>query len=204
VKQNTQLKVADKPDLTDYDEHTQATLLSIGADFHGSKGEGPAQRIALDKMLRGNESLVREIGGLAKEVRDALLEKAYPGARGSQTVESHKLTLMAKDLGSERATALEACLIERVLLCWLNLQWAEKYSARCARGGVQLSEIDLADKMLSRAQSRYFKALESLQKMRVLLKAESVLDARLDLAKTKALRARAPRITAKTLGLQVG
>jgi hypothetical protein len=207
VKANTQLKAADKPEkpeLKDYDEHTQACLLSLGADYNGSKGEGPAQRLALDKMLKGNEALTREIWGLAKQARDTLLEKVFPQLRGSQLVEAHKLELMAKDLGSEKATPLEACLIERVLLCWLNVQWAELYCARCAKGGTTLAEIELADRMLSRAQSRYFKALESLQKMRVLLKAESVLEARLDLAKTKALRARAPRITAKTLGLQVG
>jgi hypothetical protein len=72
-------------------------------------------------------------------------------------------------LGYEKASRLESTLIDSIVLSWLRYQWAE---FRVSSFKIPLDEpssvIAFWEKRLSVSQSRYFKACETLAKIRKL------------------------------------
>jgi len=66
----------------------------------------------------------------------------------------------------EGASPLEKLLVERVVLCWLRLQFAEQYATLTMLSGLTFVEIEYIDKQLERAQRWYLNALQSLARVR--------------------------------------
>lgn len=71
-------------------------------------------------------------------------------------------------MGYAEADPVEALLIMQVATAWLMLQEEQKRLEQVTTGTYSLQEADALDKRVSRAHSRWIRAVESLEKIRAL------------------------------------
>jgi hypothetical protein len=127
---------------------------------------------ALKEFMALHPDICEKVWILAGSVREALISKLASGA-GSQEMIAGEYSAFVKRLDSENADPLERLLITRIAMCWLRLLWAEHYNASFMRGGVNMRESEYADKLLSRAHTRFIRACESLARTRKLTRGKS-------------------------------
>ena len=77
---------------------------------------------------------------------------------------------LAMELGKAQASPLELLLIDLVVMRWLDLQDAEYRRAAALKGNMGIEQADHWEKRLTLVQHRYTQAVESLAKVRALLR----------------------------------
>jgi hypothetical protein len=122
-----------------------------------SQAMEPAQVRTLAQRIEDRMLIIisgRESGGHSPELRAAY------GAH---------LRKMRRQLGANAHTdMLELLLIERVVLCWLKLQWVEEQSTFTLGGGSAVVMAEQWDKRLDSAHSRSLRAAVTLERVRKL------------------------------------
>src|ERR1041384_6728642 len=82
----------------------------------------------LRRFLDQHPELWRDLDVIASSVRSAMVHKTVSG-EGHAELLNREYQAHEERLGWREADGLEKLLIERVLLCWMRLLWAENYNA---------------------------------------------------------------------------
>ncbi len=125
---------------------------------------------ALQQVLRDVPTAWRIAGDLSRRARDILI-----GDKNVLMTESVKrgMNEMEQQLGHENATALERLLIEQIVTQWLVLQIAEIRNAAAIENRIGLAQADHLVRRLESAQRGYLRAIETLTRVRRLLRASA-------------------------------
>jgi hypothetical protein len=118
----------------------------------------------LRAFISENPELPGKVASIAHTIRLNLLDKVV-GGEGSRLLAQKNLEAMEDKLRGDESTQIERLLIEAVLCCWLRLQHAENAKTLLMNGEHRFIDMEFADKMLSKAQSRYLRALTALAKV---------------------------------------
>jgi hypothetical protein len=153
--------------------------------LNNSQKPSPRDIDELIGLLRDNEEITRYLPGISTVVLNTLIAKFTKGT-GNNTAYKAKIELMRHDLGIKDATGIERHLIERVIICWLHLQQAELQLALTTEGTFIMKEAEYQDRMVMRAHARYIRAVESLERVRAMVKANKLLDAQTREAESRA------------------
>jgi hypothetical protein len=133
------------------------------------------EAVELRKFFDDNPGIWRRINSIADSARRQIQVRVIGNQPGNVELLEREYKDRRDKLGWQEAGELERLLIERVLLCWLRLLWAENYAAALMRPEVRMKESLYAEKLLAGAHSRYVKACESLAKMRAMALATDLL-----------------------------
>jgi hypothetical protein len=113
----------------------------------------------------GNEVLART--NFSKTIRSLYLEAAFPTNLAGRTALELKVKDMQQELEGPNPSPLEKLLVERVIVTWLNLFYAE-----CQRGAYlkrkewEFSGAIVRDRRVERAQALHLKAIKALAQIR--------------------------------------
>lgn len=127
----------------------------------------------LNAFLNNNPDLAEKVSVLAYSVKTGLIEKMSSSNKGTQAVLLEEVMAVGRKLMEEDTSPLERLLIDCVAMCWLRMQCAEHYRTSLMGGGQSLREMELADKLLTKAHNRFIRAIESLAKLRRLKQPKS-------------------------------
>jgi hypothetical protein len=91
-------------------------------------------------------------------------------ASGEKALFTQKLfrqqcTTIARDLAGTNPTPLERLLVDRIVLCWLHLHYAENIYVQ-AMHELTITQATFHRRRLSLAQSRYLSAIRTLAQVR--------------------------------------
>ncbi len=107
-----------------------------------------------------------EAGNLATRAQDALVKVIFGGSEVFKDVLHKKLADLKNDLMGPESTQLEQLLVERILVCWLQVYHADLIDTQ------NMQKVDssgyLQDR-LDRAHRRYLSAIRTLAQVRRLL-----------------------------------
>jgi hypothetical protein len=129
-----------------------------------AKENGPEVK-ELQKFLDEHQELATRHNVVAHSIKHSVMRKVTDKPGNFELFE-REYEMRRNNLGWKDASPLERLMIERIMLLWVRLLWCEHYNAGYTQGGVVMRESEFADKQLSRAHTRYVKALESLAKLR--------------------------------------
>jgi hypothetical protein len=119
----------------------------------------------LRKILEG-PGTVRTLGGdLAERAEKALIDAAAGKNLMFKEALTRKLEMLRAELAGANPTPVENLLVERIVMCWLQVQHAE---LSCVRHSADLSIAHYHQDRLDRAHRRYLSALKTLALMRKL------------------------------------
>ncbi len=102
---------------------------------------------------------------IAASVRGAVIRKIV-SVEGNAEMLKREYQEKRDSLGWKEADGMERLLIERAMLCWLRLLWAENYNAALTGPGHSLRECEYADRALTLAHNRFLRACEALGRVR--------------------------------------
>jgi len=130
--------------------------------------------LTLRAMLRDYPGLWRMAGDLTEHAIDLVLENIKGTPAVKESLEAGRLALR-DELGYQQGTALERLLIEHVVLCWLRMSCAEcRYEHSARTEGRTFAQADYQERTLTVTQGRYLRALETLARVRRLLRLPSL------------------------------
>ena len=129
----------------------------------------PAQITRLRQYLSDYPALTKQLGNLSDTIRERVLQKMCVGAATPTYVQSY-CALLREEMGYPEASALEQMLIDQIVLCWVRLHDTEWYYQNINEKQHTLTVGDYWERKLSFAQKRYLRAVETLARVRRLLK----------------------------------
>jgi hypothetical protein len=134
-------------------------------------GQDPSakDRAAFVELLRSDHSLVEALGKVDEFVRIRILA-GYDPSWGHKQAVTMQLERMATELGLEGSSPLENMLIGHALNCWIRLHLVEEGAQNTWGNQHSLSSGTYWDHRLSNAQARFLRSVESLARVRRLLK----------------------------------
>ena len=142
----------------------------IAAWYHAD-GDGKDATANADKLRQ----MIREhpdpdsITILSGLVEGALMDGCVRG-QGSRIVLDNELDVMRRQFDYDNSSGVERALIDRIVLCWLRLQICERRRAGFDKPGSHIiAHIELAERQLHMAHTRYLRAIEELAKVRFLM-----------------------------------
>jgi hypothetical protein len=107
-----------------------------------------------------------EVGNLAKTARESLI-RTLGGDKNLVVQEAHarKCTALMAELAGPQPSPLERLLVERIVLCWLHLHYAEVlYNQNLEK--FTLRQDEFYQQRISKAQARYLSAIRTLAQVR--------------------------------------
>lgn len=121
---------------------------------------------ALSDLLVGNKSLElwRGIASAGYLTELTVTENARATAAVKECWK-HRLQVLKKELGSERAPLLEQLLIQQAALCWLRLNLLELAYSSVMKQSITLTLGMYWEKRLTSAQRRFTRACETLTRV---------------------------------------
>ena len=128
----------------------------------------PADLETLRHALRENPGLWRAAGDMADQAALAVVQSVHAAPLAKEVVRGNYEGLKG-DLGYESASPLERILIGQVALTWLRLQILDQaYTHKTMTSGQTFTteEGDYWERRLSAAQRRFFRACETLARIR--------------------------------------
>lgn len=130
----------------------------------------PAHRQALENYLaaHGHAELAR-IGNLATHAQTSLITRSFPQYSIGLAVTHHCAEMMA-NLNYKDASPMEQLIIQNVVLCWLRLYSCELHYEAAVADNPTTVQIEFWEKRLSASQRRHLRAVETLARVRRLLK----------------------------------
>ncbi len=127
-----------------------------------------ADRAALRSCYAEYPELAASLGDLAPLVIMRLLDQHVP-EYSSQEAIGRKLAALRRELSGPAPTPLECLLVEQIVICYLRLQIAES-----AYTAATFTTAEHYEKRLSATQKRYLRSIETLARVRRLLKLPAV------------------------------
>lgn len=135
-----------------------------------AKNPTKAQLAELREALTTAPALVKQIGDMSRQIKGMVIGNmaARPALRIAVEAKADSLT---KELRAEGASPLEGLLIDQVVIAWLRWQRAElAYQQMFESQGVSAARASYLEKHLTATQGRYLRAIESLARVRRLLR----------------------------------
>ena len=125
----------------------------------------------LESYFMQHPTAVARLGNLANQVQIQIVDHAFKLSEASAiSVESYMADLRL-DMGWDEASLIERTLIDHVVLCWLRLYVTELRLETVVHGGsLSLTQAAFWEKALSANQRRYLRAVETLYRVRRLMK----------------------------------
>lgn len=145
-------------------------LRTAGADLTASvRAANNGDQVALAKLrhilVGENAHIVADVcGNLAHQAEQSLLQTRLGTQEGAKACVREKLTQMRNELGWDDASGLERILIERVVITWASLYFAELASDQF--NGNSVSEAKYNQYRLDREQRRHLSAVKMLATVR--------------------------------------
>jgi hypothetical protein len=121
------------------------------------------------RMLRDYPDLWRSLGDMGRQAEYKLINSMNMPASSREAMQGG-LDSLRRDLGYSAAPALERLLIDAVAVAWLRLQVLELKHAHNTGQSIGIPQADYWDRTLSAAQRRYLRAVETLARVRRLLR----------------------------------
>lgn len=148
----------------------------------------PGAVVKLRAHLEANQ-WTKGLGDFMGFAQAALMNKLTKSAANLELLAAH-LEERKKNLGYQDASPIERMLIERVAMCWLRLVAAESYCNQIGDTIHSLNEANFAERRLTMANSRFLRAVEALERYRVMIQVSRMATARADLLDAKAAESR--------------
>ena len=160
-----------------YSDEAAAHVLALSADL--DPNQNPELHAFLERYphLKGHAYL-------AKDTLSRLVQGAGGGS-GSAKLIGYEIEAMIKNLTIDSDGPLEQLMVTRVVMCWLRLMHAENDKTSLMNISVRMDQIEHSDKELSRAHTRYVRAVESLARVRNLVKIAEMADTQSRLLKER-------------------
>jgi len=130
----------------------------------------PAALAQLRQYLTDRPELAAYTGDLAAQAMVQVLGNAMPTRQGSRLCAETFIEQMRDELGYAQASAVERSLIEHVCLCWARMYLCELRYEQNMQESLTLSQGLYWEKKLSANQRRYLRAVETLARVRRLMK----------------------------------
>jgi hypothetical protein len=133
--------------------------------------ENPSQTdlSTLRQELEKRPTLASELGNLAEMVGRSIIKTAFPSQLYALSVEAH-CDHMREGLGYEDSSQIEKMLIEHIITGWLRLHDVELRYEMIRKDNPTINQMDHWERRLTLAQHRYLRAIETLAKVRRLMK----------------------------------
>ncbi len=130
----------------------------------------PAAMVEARAILDAEPALWDQVGDLAAIALRSWVD-LVAGAKNEVAQEAmrRRLRALKDDLGANGASAVERLLINRVLMCWIQVHHAEGIYAMHEGKMLSFAEHDFHQRRLTQAQRRYLAAIRSLVTVRRLL-----------------------------------
>ncbi len=125
------------------------------------------------KELERMPELWRMLGDMALQAEHQLID-SIDVPNSSREAMRVGLDHIKRDLGYASSPPLEKMLIEQVGLCWLRLSILELKHVHHTTGSIGIPQADYWDRTLSAAQRRCLRAIETLARVRRLLRPNAV------------------------------
>src|SRR5262245_13436639 len=123
----------------------------------------PALRTWMDRTPGYWEAM----GDLAKVAREALIAHASGGKNllGRETI-TRKCAALTQELMGVTSSPIERLLVERIVMCWLQLYYAECIYVQSLEGSLTIRQAEFHQQRISKAQARYLAAIRTLAQVR--------------------------------------
>jgi hypothetical protein len=107
-----------------------------------------------------------DVGDLAKTARESLI-RTCSGDKNLVVQEAHarKCAALTAALAGPQPSLLERLLVERIVLCWLHLYYAETIYAQHMKD-LSIRQAEFHQSRISKAQARYLSAIRTLAQVR--------------------------------------
>jgi hypothetical protein len=128
---------------------------------------------ALQEALKKYPDLWRVCGDLGRLAESSIIGSGPKQALVSESVKVG-VDKLRDELGHSKVTALERILIDQVVLCKLQLDFTQFQYARVFESGMNIVQADYWERRLTATQKRYLRAVETLARVRRLLRLPTV------------------------------
>lgn len=156
--------------LTKTDKASRMLELRQKIDANTAKADEVAE---FRKEMERVPELWRALGDMALQAEYQLMD-SIDVPNSSREAMRVGLDYVKRDLGYASSPPLEKMLIEQVGLCWLRLGILELKHAQHTTGSIGIPQADYWDRTLSAAQRRCLRAIETLARVRRLLRPNAV------------------------------
>ena len=165
-KKNSTAGTPAKKDRTPLQKHpkTEEDLLELLRQ--AEEGDGTVLPVLREVLDKGPE-LASFCGDLASNAERALIKTMAGKNLLLKEAVSLKLDAMREEVAGSSPTPLERLLAERVVACWLQLQYAEMIYAQNL-GDFTMAQSEYHQRRLDRLHKRYLSAIRTLAQIRKL------------------------------------
>jgi hypothetical protein len=123
-------------------------------------------------MLAEHPELGESVANVAR-IAEASIVSAWIGDRAESGSLAEAIQIkcdaLRRDLGYDASSALERMLIDRLVACWLHVNYAEHCRSRQWQDGSSFTAVGFYDEAVSRANADFLRAAQSLARVRKLL-----------------------------------
>jgi hypothetical protein len=120
---------------------------------------------ALQRALKEEPKISGIFVDLASSLESSLVRKMANGDLMVEECVPHNLKEMKKELAGDDPLPLEKLLVERIAVCWLELQYFEILYAQ-NMGNISIVQSEHHQKRLDKAHKRYLSSIRTLAQIR--------------------------------------
>ena len=158
-------KAAKAPTTPDLDERQREYLALVRRAEQGDQPALEGLRALYDQM----PALWEATGNLAKQAEYSWIKTAMGKNLAGQEALERKAKALRSELAGQAPSPLEALLVERIIACWLQLNYVETLHAQRLQGELSWKATDHYQDWLDHAHRRYLTAIRTLAQVRKLL-----------------------------------
>ena len=137
-----------------------------------SNRDDPEALAALSRLLDANSAIWQTLGNLGHHAESALLTLVAGTDQLARQSIARKLHELRTELTGPSPTALERLAVDRLVICWLQVQHADVLFGGTATANAK--QTTMAVRWLDQATRRYHLAVKSLLDIRRLLPTETI------------------------------
>ena len=126
----------------------------------GDEGALPVLRKVLDEAPR-----IARFVDLARNVERSIIEKMSGDDVFLQEAIPRNLKAMKREIAGENPSPLERLLVERITVCWLELQYFQAIYTQNL-GSFSLAQSDSHQRRIDKAHRRYLSSIKALAQIR--------------------------------------
>ena len=132
--------------------------------------KGDEQALAeLRRRFDATPALWEELGNLAEHAQRVWVALSSGSNALIQQAAERKVAALRQELLGPAPSPLERLLVERIIACWLQVQYADQAAVAFEKKGGRFAEGDYWQKQQERAHRRYLSAIRTLAQVRRLL-----------------------------------
>lgn len=177
---------------TEIDSDTRKEIAEFRALVRATESDQPGAAQKLNEFARAHP-WVTKILDLQTRISGQLIDKLAGAKPSNDVLITVQVDNKRDALGYQEAGELERMLIDRMMMCWLRLVIAESYCSQLNGKVTTFKERDFAERNLTRANSRFLKATDALERYRLMTQATRFAKAKADLIEAKAVQVREDR-----------